>query len=774
MLAVIAATAVLAPVTIELQRGAPLPTDPSLRYWAAEDTFVEAANPDRNFGRDALLTAGPGRTVLIRFGDLRRAIGPGRRVARAELRLRLEIGTAPELSAIGRMLQPWGEGPGRRGFFGRRVAPPAGEGPPWAATWRHRRAGPQPIGWQRPGADGPNDFAAIEGAKTRYEDGALVIEGLGPAVQAMAERWYENHGFGLKFANGVDFASSDAARDRPVLRLELENAPPASGPDLTVLRLAPEGGRPQPGTNVTWVARIRNQGDAPGRAASVEWRVHGRRTEVVRLDQRLGPGEEVMARLTLPFRPVVDRRQQELVVRVRPDGPDAQPGNDALAVHEGALPVALSAPQQELDALAEAWGMTGEDALQELIRLANETVLPHSRFSFAPEGSLERVRLADLTASGQPPQEWAGVAPWLRRVFEATGLRGYREMHWDGPAALAGRAQILRRAFDLFPGLMGGGDTRDEGLLHEQISLSYEPWRDPATAGTFMPPTDLLAATDVAQLAYWSGRPEAERGAWSTLMPRTVLVRVSNTWNQMLGGLELEFFPAAGGALAPSPTFRATTSARGVATLPQGMDGANRLLLVRATRGGVTEYGWLRAWHAVDAKARAGLDLAMVNLTLALPEQAVDARQNLALQRLVVDEGGTPPARLAALVDGSAETTVDVAAGAQGWIEIDLGRDRPLGEIRMSVAGDTLWPRFDVMVYSTGERPEEARLWAQEPDGAWSLRARLDADPAMPDLRHLAYRGFPTRARFVRLVPRSPAPAGLRLAEVRVFGLTVE
>lgn len=765
MITVLAA-AILAPTSLELQRGADIGS--GLRYWAVEDTFLDGGDQDRNYGRDALLTAGPGRMVLIRFGDLQRAIGGGRRVIEAELRLGIEIGSAPQLRAIARVLQPWGEGPGRRGFFGRRDAPPAGQGPAWSATWRHRHAEKQPIGWQRAGADGPNDLAPLQGATARVDGDELVIGGLGPAVQAMADAWYDNHGFGLQFANAVDFASSDAPQRRPRLLLKLEDSPAAAEPDLSVVgldvRAAPNGAK-------DWVATIKNIGTSASRPCGGEWRIGRRRTVPFQVVRALAPGESLEIILRTTSKPDADPRQTEVMAVVVPEGPDARRANNAAVSYENAVPVRLTASTADWRALAATFGVPEDDAFEALFRLANDTVLPHSRFSFAPEGSLERLRLGGLLVVSESATPLRDATDWLRALFQAAGLSGYRDTHWDG--AGTGLAP-LRRTEDLFPGLMGGGDTRDEGLLPEQLSLPYEPWRDPAILGAYLPSTDLLAATDVIQLAAWRGKAGADRGSWSGMIPKTTVVRVANAWNQPIADLEMEFFPAAGGTIPAIPAFKATTSARGVATLPQPMDGANRLLLVRATRGGVTEYGWLKAWHAVDAKARAGFDVAMVNLVLPLPDQKVDTSANFALDRLILDEAETAPARLATLVDGKADTVCEFAAGHKGWLEIDLGRDRPLGEVRLSFAGAGVWPEFDLRIYGTGERAAEARTWVGEPNGPWSLRTRLDVDAAMPGLKTVAYRGFPVRARFLRLVPRVAAPVPVRLAEVRAFGLAVE
>src|SRR5688500_5769418 len=92
MLAALLATAVvphLQTKTIELYKGATVvgQDGATFRYWDVEDTYLDPKNPDRNFGGHGKISGGTGRTILIRFGDLNRAIGPMRRVKRAALHL---------------------------------------------------------------------------------------------------------------------------------------------------------------------------------------------------------------------------------------------------------------------------------------------------------------------------------------------------------------------------------------------------------------------------------------------------------------------------------------------------------------------------------------------------------------------------------------------------------------------------------------------------------------------------------------------------------------
>ena len=102
------------------------------------------------------------------------------------------------------------------------------------------------------------------------------------------------------------------------------------------------------------------------------------------------------------------------------------------------------------------------------------------------------------------------------------------------------------------------------------------------------------------------------------------------------------------------------------------------------------------------------------------------------------------------------------------WVEIDLGRDRTVGEIDLVAQPGTFWRKFDVMVYATGQRPEEALRWAREVDGDWTSRNRREV--VSPTRVSVPYRGAALRFRYLRIVNRSGGPG--RLAEIKVIPAT--
>ena len=153
----VAVAAASAPLTLELHRGAAIPAsiskNPEFRYWAVEDTTLNSTNPDGNEGGYSVIEGGPGKTILIQFKDLNRTLGPNRKITDAKLVLTLTSGKVSGLQ-VGRVLQPWNEGPIRTLKTVRPSTQQQAEAARWSATWRHRRAGAEAVGWQNPGANG--------------------------------------------------------------------------------------------------------------------------------------------------------------------------------------------------------------------------------------------------------------------------------------------------------------------------------------------------------------------------------------------------------------------------------------------------------------------------------------------------------------------------------------------------------------------------------------------------------------------------------------------
>lgn len=679
--------------TVELYRGAPI-GQPG--YWAVEDTYLDKAEPTQDHGGGFTLLGGDGRTVLLRFGDLNRAIGAGRRIVSATLVLTPSGGDVPQLKGVTAVDSAWGEGPLSTltrilaDAEGAKKENAAGRG---AATWNERRAGI--AAWGTPGTPSGTPVDAKAGPKGR----TLEIAGLAATVQGWLDRPWTDHGLALAFAGDVEFFSSQSPSGRPMLVVETEPVATMqeTKPDLAVTLLAK--------TNGKWTATVRNLGSAPAPAAKATW-IADDKPRAEASVPALSPGSEATVAYGGPD-PKGDSQVPSLALALAPGGADARPSNDRLDVFADAKPVTLRV-------------RAGLDP-QAVVAYWNETVAPQSRFSFAPEGVKGRVRLEGATVADDGA---ATLLDGLRQIGTQLGL----------PTVTAGG--------DLYPGIMGYGDTRFEGSIPGRLALPYEPYPDPATATALLEPTGLLSATDVGRL---------NDGTDKLPLPKVAALRMLDLSGRPLSGLQLT-------VEGPGvPAMKLTTNADGTALMPAvpfKPDLSNGVLTVRATQQGVTETAAVKAWRLSDSYRRSGSPVVIADVRLDLPMLPLETGTDLADGKPLVDSEGKPYALGGPLPE---------KPGA--YVEMDLGRDRTIGEIALKV-GPTFWSRYEIRTYETGGKPEEAALWAGELDEPWSLRNR-GVDGWVP------YRSPTQRIRFIRIVSKSGGPgtlAGLRVVPVKITG----
>jgi hypothetical protein len=771
------------------------------RIWDVEDATLDANKPTENSEGDVDLAGGPFKTILIRFGDLDRVIRPNQRVVRASLVFTTSGGDPPKLQSISRMLVPWGQGPYRTlgGFMRPHPIPGADPTPAAApaaplgsATWRDSRAGLRGGTWETPGARGNRDAAPISAIQFAADANGAHIDGLAAAVQEMADHPDENNGLAIVLDNAASFASSESDSGRPALVLDVEEGPSKSGPDLSVVAIDRTNANqklPADGEAATYTAHVKNVGDAPAKGFSATWILDDRPGTTAPSDKVLVPGEETTFTYRLAYHPdKTDHRFQTVGFRIKPAGEDANPRNDSLTVAACGQPVTVVIRQDVAKEIANGVNARGshavEDWAQAQVRALNDVYLAQSRFSFAPEGVKERVTIqqilvGDPAISGSPedPSRIPVVAapgdlltvdqPFLRALGESMGLTNRALSN----VSEANNAILPCGGSDRFPGLMNYGDTRFEGLAPGQIELPYEAYSAPVFDNPPLEPTGLLAATDVLQL-------NAALGGPAPTLPGTIQIQARNMTNVPLAGLSLEIFPAVGGRIAKEaqPAFKVTTDPTGNAILPNKGGSAfgaanpapgSDAFFIRASLNGVTAGCWLKAWQVIDTAARGGVAsraVSIMYLNFDLPAAELDTSTNMAADRIVTDSAGSLPAKLAALIDGSTETDVAIGGKANDWVEMDLGRDRTIGEIDLILKPGAFWNKFDVFAYGTGQRPEEGVLWAKEVDGAWTSTNR--AVPAGSNRVSVAYRGPVVRVRYLRFVSRVDAPG--TLAEIRV------
>lgn len=803
--ALLAASLSLAPTTVTLSRGTALPGE-DVRYWAVEDTTLDATQPTLGLGGRAFLQGGAGKTILIRFGDLQRALGPNRRVVSARLILTAAIGQGFSLRSVHRVLEPWWEGPSQVVNFGNPNA--TAEAATWSATFRYRRSGPNPISWQSPGASGAADAAPIPDAKAvNVSDAEYAIEGLGPAVQAGYDFPLRDGGFALRFEQTIEFFSSQSPTNRPRLEVVTEPAA-ANGPDLVVTHLAksPElpavsqpaaetkeqdglsvpivppstGSWPAEGTPITYTATIRNRGTEPSTGFSARWGVREEWGSFAEFNRTLEPGASTTITYVAPFRRTQgDARPDFVSVEIRPNGDDPIAGRHGLQIPTAGRSVDFAAGS---GTAAEA-----ELAAQDLIRLMNETVFGHSRFSHDPGGVREVLYVGNVKvgegSQGVLLRRSAERRAQLRDVLSALGMPLAQDLSFALP-----KSKTTLRPFGAFTGISGIGDTRFDGSVPPLIDLNPEPVLNEILRIVVAEPTDLLASIEVAEL---NSRIDSRRSVGLETLyryPSLVAVRLLDGVGGDIVGATVEAFPAIPGKpvdVSGAPLWASTTGPRGALQLPAretltsdarlranpfGRIDAlarNATLLLRISLKGQTDYQWLRLDHIVASALRSPAGVTL-ELRANLAASAVEST-NLAQGRLVTDSVGGLPAQLAQATDGNDQTAIKLPEKAGEWIEIDLGRDRVVGEVRLTIPnGKKTWKAFDVMIYSTGQLATDAFRWAVESDAAWRMRA-IEMPTASGTGLELAYRARPQRIRYIRLVAKQAAP-GAELGEIRVFG----
>lgn len=740
------------PARVVLSRG-------QARYHSVEDTFLDQDAPDSNFGRDPLITLGAGKVGLIRFVRLEQFARPGLRVHDAELRLPIvsaPAGVTADAFQVGLVRAGWGEGPARRGLDRPRLRP--GErvvAPIWAATWNQRRGGPEGVSWARPGAGSTEDALPLAEAVVALEDEMLVIRGIDDVVQAMADRPWENHGFSLTSATPLELASSDHWRVRPSLSFQVEPRPPTDDPDLAVVSL--DRGEDTAG-RMRWVATVRNLGQQTAQGFTIRWTYRDRPAGSLRFEQTLEPGAEEKLEVDLPLpTPSADHRVHPVQVSVEPTGPDARPSNNGRKAFATAWTIRLRLPESPAGQRVLAEG------LQQWESAVNELLFAQSRSSVAPEGCLERVRFVlDGTANAEwalTPEEFGRLTseqdPPFDRVVQHFGMPSFA---WNEPVA-----GVPVRSFDSTGGLLGWGDTRDDTQWPAAIVLTDPQWFNPLELTSPMRAHGLLSRSAVLWLHAAMGRPLADRATVELPTAPTVIVRLLDAQGRQRPGLSVRVRQTTADGLVE--VFQGTTGSTGSVILPSregtgpfgrlAPDFSNGRLLFEVDTPAGPEHAWLPAWRLWDDFARGSRAAAVLELRFAMTDAPLDRTQNLALNRIVTDTENSFPAQLQALVDGVPDTSVTFRLAQGGHVEIDLGRDRTIGEVVLE-PGESLWHAFDIRGYNTGQKPSDARVLFREVSSSASRAQRAAPDGS------IAYRFPATRVRFLLLAPTLPSPSVLR------------
>jgi len=762
--------------TITLRRGleiTPLTGEPTYKYWTVEDTTLDPTQQNTVQGASSNLYGGDGNNILIDFRDIPRAIGPNKKIVSAGLTLGLIKGD-PKLKGIRLIKKPWTEGPlNTIGGLLRGTTDPG----IWAATFRSRRIDkPENIGWQSVGAMGDEDSEPFSGGTlTKVDDLTYRIDGIAEAIQRRIDRPNDYFGFLLLFETKVEFLSGNATIDRPTLSLTVEPLAAPKGPDLavTLISRTPEYPRyedppvpgaqrwPKNGDMLTYTASITNIGDAPAETFDAQWVIDDRQPQIVSSTEKLAPGQSTTLEIKLPYRHnESDHRTNPLALKLFTKGPDANRTNNRLEIARTGLTVEIVVPKAIYDQVAAEANLYGtksfEGWAQYQIAAINDTFFQASRFSFAPNGILERVRLQKITiAEGDIPAPNADI---LLTVDKKPNQLGPDFGLIRDLARQMGVVSIPQEGRpDRFPGIMGYGDTRADITIPPSYPMPVEPDLNPIASQEYLEGTGLFSMTDAAAIMSNIGKRSSVPGDYLYDVPSSLILDLRDISGNNLADGELTVVPVhhglEGGAvvqtkLAGSPVTvpsvaagpESTVTGHTLKTNPIGpidRTGPNPFLRVKVTRLGVTQVADIKLWQLVNSFHRGQNAVSIHQLRLNLPQKPIDGADK---------------------ADGKPYTTnLDLPAKVGEFVEIDLGADVTIGKITLS---GTPWKSFEIQVRTQGVDPKAATTFYRELDSVWRMNGEKSVD----------YYGPPTKARLIRIVNKSDE-TGAKLDKISVFGI---
>lgn len=693
------------------------------RYFDVSEAVLDADAPNAPTPLEFASAVGPRRPLLLRFGLLDAVVPWQGKVGGAVVRLSSADGSPIEIASIRRVVAPWkpagpavltgrirsagvAKGKETKGEDGKAPEPKETR---TAATWRSAEAG---RAWGRPGALGETDSLPIEGATFMPDARGVTISGLGATVQNMADRPWENGGFLIEFKSPATIGSSLSPKGRPELDLTWSLDSAIAGSDLAVTALA--GNR----------ATVTNLGSATSPPYRVRAVLDGRRGNWSAPQPTLAP--DAKAEIVLPDGDVNGSKGARLVVEVDGGGTDSR--NDALLSVLGGPTVAGS----EYATAVRIWNAAAEA----------------SRYSFSPEGVPVRLTFVGGVAMGAlPPADSPALLAGLSKLAGAPDVAG---LSLDAEAMTPVPNAPKRGAEDRFPGISGGGDARGEAAIPIQIDLPETPDEDAFLRRLQPESTGGLSRYEAAALA----------GGGEAPLPKVAVLRVTTPGARPLANTTMRVYAG----LDHAPKGEVKTDANGIVVL-SGAVMDTPLLAFVASANGETEVGFVKGARLRGAVAR-GNAAPVMELRLNLPTLPIARDTVLSSAKFVTDSLGSAPNKLGALLDENAGTTFSATYPAGGWIEVDLGRDRTVGEVAFLAAA--MPGEFEWRLRGTGEAEKSSGLWAREGDWAWTRRNRPDD---VLGAKGVLYRGTAERGRYLRLV--FPEGGAVRIGAIRVFAAQI-
>jgi hypothetical protein len=566
-------------------------------------------------------------------------------------------------------------------------------------------------------------------------DGTFEITGLGPTVQRFVDDPASHFGFRFTFGRTGLLLSNEAGENKPRLEITWGDEDVSGKPDLAITLLEPASAGPfSNGQAVEWLATVSNQSDLASPVGQVEWRVGTGAPTSVDLPS-IAPGGVVQVKTSLPWRPSpLGPRYSSVSARAIIPG-ESFPRDNFFEAPIGGLRIYHPLAGKSL-------------ALRNALVQLNQDVFPRSRTSQAMQGVVHRALLVSDPAKADVTLP-EGSEPNLELL--ARHVAGLERRSTTPPSG--------------FPGVLWWGGSKSWGAIPEtRDDVIFLP-------GSALPPLGWTTARNqvaveqgglsLLEVLTLNSKVESPTQPFTPPWPNVVLVRLLGGSNDPIPNAKIEIFSFEGGVLSSSPLVETDSDDRGIVLLTLGsVPAAARdagWFLVRATAGQVVEQLWLSRWQIETETVRNRL--VTMDWRTMLPTVNYDRQTNLALDRIVSDSQNRPPAQLLSLTDEQDETSLSLATGE--WFQIDLGRDRALAEVELSLKTDS--GGFRIQAFQTGQTFADSFAWVEDSAVSQQIQMRGLVGP----VRKLSYRARPAVVRYIRVTATSP----LEVSGVRLFAV---
>ncbi len=358
-----------------------------------------------------------------------------------------------------------------------------------------------------------------------------------------------------------------------------------------------------------------------------------------------------------------------------------------------------------------------------------------------PRGNL--MRLVTNFENASIPQEVITLdpaAPWVKQ--SPAGTRIWNS--WTVDESFYSFAKYGAQKY-----INGEGDKDEPFLLDVQRFAKGSKFMDTMLMGGLVLPVRPTRSPLVLQMSIIEGGP-LSLAQVDYLMngklqyPRVVLARVVSIDDRPLEDVSISVSTAEG------ETKDLKSDRSGIFVMPKLPAGAVGDVTVTATLHGATQQLKRPLSDFSDLYARGNQLAISIDLPFNFSTWPINSETNLVAGKPASDSAKSFPAQLVGLVDENSDT--EYTLPAKGWVEVDLGRDRLLGE--MVLQGEV--PRkFRVRVYGTTDKVDQADVWIDELD-AERFRREYDI------VGDLVYRPTPNTARYIRIENLTDKPAKLK------------